>query len=216
MPPGAYVAHDLPANGWAETVASEGARSKALVVGPGLGVAAGSRNGPTTPEVAILLSRIDVPAVVDADAITVFDGMEALLSITTKRKAPVVLTPHAGEFAKLTGRPPTDDRFASARAAAAASGAIILLKGSTTLVAHPDGRVLVSTSGSERLATAGTGDVLSGVIGAFIARGVPAFEAAAIAAHVHGRAAGLGPAEGLVATELPELISECLSEMREG
>jgi NAD(P)H-hydrate epimerase len=82
-------------------------------------------------------------------------------------------------------------------------------------VAHPDGRVLVSTSGSSRLATAGTGDVLSGVIGAFVARGVPVFEAAALAAHVHGRAASLGPAEGLVAGDLPILVSLWLSEMRE-
>jgi hydroxyethylthiazole kinase-like uncharacterized protein yjeF len=156
-----------------------------------------------------------VPAVVDADAITSFTGLDAVRSITAERSAPLVLTPHAGEFSRLTGGPPSEDRFSSVREAASRSGAVVLLKGSTTLVAHPDGRVLVSTSGSSRLATAGTGDVLSGVIGAFVARGVPVFEAAALAAHVHGRAASLGPAEGLVAGDLPILVSLWLSEMRE-
>ena len=88
---------------------------------------------------------------------------------------------------------------------------MVLLKGSTTVVAAPDGRVLLVAAGSARLATAGTGDVLSGVIGAFLARGVPAFEAAGLAAHVHGRAAALGLAEGLVASDLPDLVAGWLS-----
>jgi NAD(P)H-hydrate epimerase len=94
---------------------------------------------------------------------------------------------------------------------AARSGAVVLLKGSPTVVASPDGRVLVANAGSPRLATAGTGDVLSGVIGAFMARGLPGLEAAALAAHCHGRAASLGPPEGLVASDLPELVSQWLS-----
>jgi NAD(P)H-hydrate epimerase len=162
-----------------------------------------------------LLTTTDLPVVVDADAIAAFQGLDAVRAATSKRSAPVVLTPHSGEFEKLTGGPPEEDRFSAVRDAASASGALLLLKGSTTLVAHPDGRVLVSASGSSRLATAGTGDVLSGIIGAFAARGVPLFEAAALAAHVHGRAADLGPSEGLVATDLPALVSEWLSEMRE-
>ena len=88
-----------------------------------------------------------------------------------------------------------------------ASGAVALLKGPTTAVADPDGRVLLGTAGTPKLATAGTGDVLSGVIGAMLARGVAPLEAAALAAHVHGRAGALGPAEGLVAGDLPELVS---------
>ncbi|MDQ1441042.1 MAG: ADP-dependent NAD(P)H-hydrate dehydratase / NAD(P)H-hydrate epimerase, partial [Acidimicrobiaceae bacterium] len=91
-----------------------------------------------------------------------------------------------------------------------------LLKGSTTVVAAPDGRAWFVTTGSPRLATAGTGDVLSGVIGAFLASGVPGPEAAALAAHVHGRAAQLGPAVGLVAGDLPDLVSDWLSDHAAG
>ncbi len=93
---------------------------------------------------------------------------------------------------------------------------MVLLKGSTTVVAAPDGRAWFVTSGSPRLATAGTGDALSGVIGAFLARGVPAPEAAALAAHVHGRAAQLGRAVGLVAGDLPDLVSDWLSDAAAG
>jgi NAD(P)H-hydrate epimerase len=112
---------------------------------------------------------------------------------------------------RLAGHPPGPDRLAAARDASARSGAIVLLKGSTTVVAAPNGKALMSASGDSRLATAGTGDVLSGIVGAFIARGVPAFEAAALAAHVHGRAARTGHAEGLVASDLPELVAAWLS-----
>jgi hydroxyethylthiazole kinase-like uncharacterized protein yjeF len=215
LPPGEYVGHDLPAEGWAQEAAAGAERARALVVGPGLGSSARPRDGSESSPVAELLAATEMPAVVDADGITSFGGLDAVRAVTGKRSAPVVLTPHAGEFAQLTGSPPAEDRFSSVREAATRSGAVVLLKGSTTLVAHPDGRVLVSTSGSSRLATAGTGDVLSGVIGAFVARGVPVFEAAALAAHVHGRAASLGPVEGLVATDLPVLVSLWLSELRE-
>jgi NAD(P)H-hydrate epimerase len=111
------------------------------------------------------------------------------------------------------GHPPAEDRIADVGAVAQQTGAVVLLKGSPTVVANPDGRVLLASAGSARLATAGTGDVLSGVIGAFLARGLPALEAAAYAAHCHGRAAGLGPAEGLVASDLPDLMSRWLSEV---
>lgn len=215
LPPAEYVGHDLPEHGWAEQAAAGAARARVIVVGPGLGSSAGTGDRSSTSPVALLLAATKIPAVVDADAITAFKSAGDLQAITSVREAPVVLTPHAGEFEKLTGSRPSDDRFAAVREAARASGAIVLLKGSTTLVAHPDGRVLVSASGSSRLATAGTGDVLSGMIGAFVARGVPVFEAAALAAHVHGCAAELGPAEGLVAGDLPALVSLWLSEMRE-
>ena len=215
LPPGEYVGHDLPAQGWAKDAAAGAERAKALVVGPGLGSSARAPEGSAGSPVADLLLATGMPAVVDADGITGFGGLAAVHSVTSRRDAPVVLTPHAGEFAQLTGSAPGEDRFAAVRDTAARSGAVVLLKGSTTLVAHPDGRILVSASGSSRLATAGTGDVLSGIIGAFMARGVPAFEAAALAAHVHGRAAWLGPEEGLVASELPVLVSLWLSTMRE-
>ena len=92
----------------------------------------------------------------------------------------------------------------------------MLLKGPTTVVAEPGGDVLLAAAGLPALATAGTGDVLSGVIGAFLARGMPAAQAAAVGAHVHGRAAARGPLEGLVAGDLPELVSAELSEAARG
>jgi NAD(P)H-hydrate repair Nnr-like enzyme with NAD(P)H-hydrate dehydratase domain len=113
----------------------------------------------------------------------------------------------------MVGRPPAADRVADVRAVAAETGAVVLLKGSPTIVADPGGRVLMTNAGTARLATAGTGDVLSGVIGAFLARGLPALEAAALGAHVHGRAASLGRAEGLIASDLPDVISAWLSDV---
>jgi len=115
-----------------------------------------------------------------------------------------VLTPHDGEYSLLTGAPPIADRFAAARRLSFDTGAVVLLKGPTTVVADPDGHVLVVTTGDERLATAGTGDVLAGIVGALLAQGVPAFEAAAAGAWLHGRAAGLAPARGMVAADIAE------------
>jgi NAD(P)H-hydrate epimerase len=115
----------------------------------------------------------------------------------------------------VAGSAPGDDRLAAARDLARRVGAVVLLKGSLTAVAAPQGElpdVLLAAAGGPALATAGTGDVLSGVIGAFLARGVPAHLAAALGAHVHGRAAALGRPEGLVAGDLPGLIAAWLSE----
>lgn len=122
-----------------------------------------------------------------------------------------VLTPHDGEFRVLTGRLPGPDRIADCRRAAAGLGAIVLLKGPTTVVAHPDGRVLLSTAGDERLATAGSGDVLAGLIAAALAGGLEPLEAAALGAELHGIGACTGYRVGLVAGDLPSLIAEALS-----
>ena len=129
---------------------------------------------------------------------------------------PLVLTPHDGEYFRLTGRSPGPDRMAAARSLAADTGTVILLKGPTTVVAAPDGRVLLTAAGDARLATAGTGDVLSGIIGAFLARGVSPLEAAATAAHVHGRLAtapGLKelPSTGVVAGDLSARLVSVLA-----
>jgi hydroxyethylthiazole kinase-like uncharacterized protein yjeF len=146
------------------------------------------------------------------------DGLAALgrdaATVLSARSAPTILTPHDGEYRALTGSPPGIDRLAAARALAAKTGAVVLLKGPTTVVASPDGAVLVSVSGDPRLATAGTGDVLTGVIAALLARRMPALEAAASAAYVHGRAAMLGPAEGLVAHDLVDALPAVLSSLR--
>ena len=126
-----------------------------------------------------------------------------------------VLTPHDGEFRMLTGHLPGADRFDAVRRLAAATGAVVLLKGPTTLVASPDGWVDVITVGDQRLATAGTGDVLAGVIGALLARGLTPQAAAACGAWLHGTAATRGLAAGLVAGDLPELVAGVLTELSE-
>lgn len=194
--------------GWSGAVLDVLERCRALVVGPGLG-----RDGETQAEVRRLVASSPVPVVVDADALFAL-GSEPGPTVAGDR--PVVLTPHDGEYARLAGAPPGTDRIAAARRLAAASGAVVLLKGSLTAIAEPGGRVLLSGTGSARLATAGTGDVLSGVIGAFLARGTPPLEAAALAAHVHGRAAARGPSEGLVAGDLAALVSAELSAVLGG
>jgi NAD(P)H-hydrate epimerase len=210
--------------GWADEVLPLLARCGALVVGPGLG-----RDEATAAEVRRLVARSPVPVVVDADALIALGGADAARRVVAESGRPVVLTPHDGEYRALSPEgPPGPDRLAAARRLAEQTGAVVLLKGSPTVVAAAPGSasattpgaaegwspdVLVSTAGSPRLATAGTGDVLSGVIGAFIARGMAPLHAAGLAAHVHGRAAASGPAEGLVAGDLPVLISRCLSSL---
>lgn len=194
--------------GWADAVLAALARCRALVVGPGLG-----REEETQAEVRRLVARSPVPVVADADALF---AMGADPRQVTAGDRPVVLTPHDGEYARLAGGPPGADRIAAARRLAATSGAVVLLKGPLTAVAEPDGRVRLARAGSARLATAGSGDVLTGMIGAFLARGVPALEAAALAAHVHGRAAARGPAEGLVSGDLPLLVRDELSAVLGG
>jgi NAD(P)H-hydrate repair Nnr-like enzyme with NAD(P)H-hydrate dehydratase domain len=120
-----------------------------------------------------------------------------------------VLTPHAGEFARLAGKEVGNDRFADARGLACETGCVVLLKGPTTIIAAPDGRLRVVTSGTASLATAGTGDVLAGFIAATIARGHDPLEGAALGAFLHGRAgARLAPYAHAseVATSLAELV----------
>jgi hydroxyethylthiazole kinase-like uncharacterized protein yjeF len=154
-----------------------------------------------------------VPAVLDADAITMLvDG--TLGPALRARDAPTILTPHDGEFARLAGEQPGLDRIASARALAAQTASVVLLKGPTTTVAHPDGRVRLVTAGDARLATAGTGDVLSGCIGALLARGLDPLDAAASGAYLHATAATLGPPEGLIATDLVHALPLALTHIR--
>ncbi len=208
----------LPAQGWAPGALSMAERCRALVMGPGLGRAA-----PTAVDVRGVLARAPMPVVVDADGLFALGtGDEIAAALRPDPDGPaaargpgsVVLTPHDGEFARLAGEPPGADRITAACGLATACGGVVLLKGPTTIVADPGGTVLLVTAGSARLATAGTGDVLSGAIGAFLARGLPPAHAAALAAHVHGRAADLGPAEGLVAGDLADLMAAWLSAVR--
>lgn len=215
LPVSEVVASALPAERWADEVLGQLERCKALVMGPGLG-----RSEATAGAVRRLVAASPVPVVLDADALAVVGSAAELGELIAARVAagivdPVLLTPHDGEYARLAGDPPGPDRFEAARSLAARSGATVLLKGSTTIVAAPDGQVLVSTAGSPQLATAGTGDVLSGVIGALLAQGVPALQAGGLGAHLHGRAASRGLARGLVAGDLVRLVAVELSGVPE-
>ena len=197
----------LAADGWSVQALEAASRCRAVVVGPGLG-----RHPSTRAEVARLVAESPVPVVVDAD------GLYALGSAAAARPpagpAPLVLTPHDGEYTRLMDGAPGPDRIGASRRLARSAGAVALLKGPTTSVADTDDRVRLALSGTTALATAGTGDVLSGVIAAFIARGATPLDAAALAAHVHGRAGSLGAGEGLVAGDLPDLVARVLSTLR--
>jgi NAD(P)H-hydrate epimerase len=197
----------LPAETWAGDVLDGADRFGALVVGPGLG-----RGGPTTAEVRRVVAEAPVPVVVDGDGLRALDPG---VPVRPGFEGSVVLTPHDGEFEALAGQPPGDDRFAAARSLAVRAGAVVLLKGSCTIVADPTGRALAVTEGDARLATAGTGDVLSGIISALLAQGVPATEAAAVGAFVHGRAGAVGWRHGLVATDLIDHLPAVLDDLLE-
>jgi hydroxyethylthiazole kinase-like uncharacterized protein yjeF len=175
-------------------------RCGAVVFGPGL---AEAERGQAW--LARLLGGA-LPVVLDAGGLAL-TSPEALHAAT----APLVLTPHEGEFRRLFG-PLADDRIGAVRAAAAAAGAVVLLKGPQTLIAAPDGRVLVNDHATPWLATAGSGDVLAGMIASLIAQGQPAFEAAATAAWLHGDAGRRG-GPGLIADDLPALLLACLAAL---
>jgi ADP-dependent NAD(P)H-hydrate dehydratase / NAD(P)H-hydrate epimerase len=173
-------------------------RVQAWVVGPGLG---------TDDTAMSLLSdvlRTDLPVIVDADAITLVARSPGLVR---GRSAPTVLTPHDREFARIADRP-TADRLASVRRAAHDLGATVLLKGNATVVADPDGTAYVNATGTPWLGTAGSGDVLSGLIGSLLAAGLPAPLAAAAAAYIHGVAGQRAATNG------PPSATDVLAELR--
>ncbi|WP_049572704.1 NAD(P)H-hydrate dehydratase [Streptomyces sp. SBT349] len=170
----------------------EAGRVQSWVVGPGLGT------GPGAEEVVGQVLDSDVPVLVDADGLALLDAERV-----RARTAPTVLTPHAGEAARLLGGARADvesARLASVRELAAVYGATALLKGSTTLIAEETGPVLVNPTGTPWLATAGSGDVLSGLIGALLAAGLHPRDAAAAGAYVHGLAGRLAPVPAMAST----------------
>jgi ADP-dependent NAD(P)H-hydrate dehydratase / NAD(P)H-hydrate epimerase len=204
------VGKPIPAVGWAASVAADLDRFGALVVGPGLGLAP-----TTTEELGVVLAAAPCPVVVDGDGLTALSAAPGGVSRALRdRRAKTVLTPHDGEFARLAGDRPGADRFDDVRRLAAATGGVVLLKGPTTLIAEPGGLVRAVTTGDQRLATAGTGDVLSGTIGALLAGGMAAFDAAAAGAWLHGTAATLLPATGLVASDVAAAIPRAIELAR--
>lgn len=202
----------LPGRAWGAEVLDGLERFGSLAVGPGLGT-----HEDQAAEVRAVVAGSHLPVVVDGDGLGALGAdAGALIGARPGGAAPVVLTPHDGEFAALAGGPPDADRFAAVRDLAAATGAVVLLKGSTTLVADPDGHVWASTTGDARLATAGTGDVLTGAVAALLAQGVPAARAASAAAHLHGRAGALACRRGLVAGDLVAHLPAALAELPGG
>lgn len=175
---------------WPEVIASPtpaaAGRVQSWVVGPGLGT---DEIGAAALWFAL---ETDLPVLVDADGLTM---LAAHPDLVADRTAPTLLTPHAGEFARLAGSPPGEDRVGATRRLADALGATVLLKGNVTVIAEPGGPVYLNPAGQSWAATAGSGDVLSGMIGALLASGLPAGEAAAAAAFVHARAAALSAAD---------------------
>jgi NAD(P)H-hydrate epimerase len=181
----------------------EAAQRDALVIGPGIGTAASTRAA-----VQAVLAALDGPAVVDADGLNAFAAQPQALRSAAAR----VLTPHPGEAARLLGcetREVQADRAGSVRRLAAESGAVVVLKGSRTLICTPDGAIDVNLSGSAELATGGTGDVLGGAIAALLAQGLSALDAARVGVFAHGRAGQSGrrgtPA-GAIAARIPDVL----------
>jgi NAD(P)H-hydrate epimerase len=209
LAPTEVVGRALPSSLWSQDVLGDLGRFHALVVGPGLG-----RADSTATSAREVVAHAPLPIVVDGDGLFALawssDGPGATLRT---RPAATVVTPHDGEFRLLCGTPPGSDRLAAARHLAAELQCVVLLKGAATVVAAADGRALVVNAGDARLATAGTGDVLSGIIGALLAQRMPPLEAAAVGAWLHGRAAHYGPARGLVAGDLPDLLVRVLADL---
>jgi ADP-dependent NAD(P)H-hydrate dehydratase / NAD(P)H-hydrate epimerase len=158
-------------------------------------------------------TRAAIRSVIDAGKILVADAgaLMAAAEAPDLLRGAAVITPHAGEFARLFGAPGAD-RLAATRAAAARLGAVVVLKGPDSIIAAPDGRVIINDNAPPSLATAGTGDILAGAIAALLAQGMAPFDAAAAAVWLHGAGAAAGP-PGLIAEDLPALIAKARHDL---
>jgi NAD(P)H-hydrate epimerase len=179
----------------------------ALVIGPGI---------PRGPETHLLLEallgRLDVPVLLDADALNAVAGHADLLG---RSRAPLVLTPHPGEMARLCGKSVGEvqgNRIGSATAFARAQRTVLVLKGARTVMADPAGQVRVNSTGNPGMATGGTGDVLSGMVGAFLAQGLAPLDAASVGVLAHGLAGDSAARRwgrlGLIASDLTAALGD--------
>jgi len=180
----------------------EDKRITSLVLGPAAGV------NERTKAFVLAALNAEKACVLDADALTVFKDDPAKLFSAIR--SPVLLTPHEGEFARLFDK--VSDREADAMKAAKASGAVVVLKGSDTVIAAPDGRMVINRAAPPTLATAGSGDVLAGFAGGLMAQGMEVFDAACAAAWIHAEAArSFGP--GLISEDLSETVPQVLRHL---
>ena len=178
----------------------------AIAIGPGL-----STNPETVELVQSLMKHLDRPSVLDADAL---NALASRASLLTECKTPPILTPHPGEMARLevdaTSQSVNADRIGTARRFARERGVFVVLKGARTVIARPDGQLVVCPTGNPGMATAGTGDVLTGMIVGLLAQGVPAWEAACAATYFHGAAGDMAAGRlgfaGMIAGDLIEQI----------
>jgi NAD(P)H-hydrate epimerase len=197
----------------ADDVVKEVARYRAVVLGPGLG-----RDHSAQAAACRIVAEANIPMVIDADALNAVAVDPAALRVRYAAGLPVaVLTPHAGEYERLAGHAVGADRVVSARDLARRLHSGVLLKGPGTVIADPAGRAVIDVTGTPALATAGTGDVLSGVIAALLAQGVEPFAAAASGAYVHGRAASAAATvPDIVASDLVLALPRTLQALRTG
>ena len=206
--PTEVVQRQLTPENWGSQVAIDAHRFASLVIGPGLG-----RGDDVAELVRDVVRSVSIPVVVDGDGLSAVVDSHGDASSITSRTAPTVLTPHDGEFASLGGDVDDADKIAATRRLAERIGCVVLRKGPTSIVASADSPTFLVASGDQRLATAGSGDVLSGIVAAFIARGMDAAPAATAAAVVHGVAASLCPAEGTIARDVVGEIAHVLDEL---
>lgn len=196
------------------TLVAQAARMKAAVLGPGI------PTGPGMAElVRKLVAELSIPMVVDADALNLL-GTEAA-AVFASAAGPRILTPHPGEMARLCGMTIAEvakDRLGLARRLAAQSRAVVVLKGARTIVAVPDGTAYVNPTANASLGTAGSGDVLSGTIGAWLAQGLTAVDAACAGVFLHGASAEEASRElgsgNLIASDLPDAIARACEALR--